>query len=130
MIYLKTYKLTLPGPLPGLNEYINAERGNRYTAASMKVNIQSVIALNIRRQLHGLHIKNPVVMHYSWFEPHRRRDRDNISFARKFIQDALTSCGVLKNDGWKDILWFTDSQFVDKRRPRVEIVIVEVDSKP
>ena len=40
MIYLKTYKLTLPGPLPGLNEYINAERGNRYTAASMKVNIQ------------------------------------------------------------------------------------------
>ena len=60
MIYLKTYKLTLPGPLPGLNEYINAERGNRYTAASMKVNIQSVIALNIRRQLHGLHIKNPL----------------------------------------------------------------------
>lgn len=127
MVDLRIHKLTLPGVYPGLNEYIEAERGNRYSAAGMKKDMQRVIGLCIRAQLGRLHIANPVVMHYAWFEPNRRRDRDNIVFARKFIQDALTGCGVLQNDGWGNILWFTDAVFKDAKRPRVEILIVEVE---
>lgn len=127
MIELKIYKLTLPGSYPGLNEYIEAERSNRYKAAGMKKDMQRVMGLCIRSQLGGLRIENPVVTHYAWYEPSRRRDKDNITFARKIIQDALTSCGVLENDGWKNILWFTDAYFVDAKRPRVEMTIVEVE---
>ena len=127
MIDLRSYKLTLPGVYPGLNEYMEAERSNRYKAAGMKKDMQRVIGLCIRAQLGKLRIANPVVMHYAWFEPNRRRDRDNIVFARKFIQDALTDCGVLQNDGWNNILWFTDTVFKDAKRPRVEILIVEVE---
>ena len=39
------YKLTIPGLLPGLNEYIDAERSHKgkYKAASMKRQAQNVI---------------------------------------------------------------------------------------
>ena len=60
-----------------------------------------------------------------YYMPDRRRDRDNIAAGRKFVQDALVRCKVLQNDGWKEIIGFSDDWAVDKARPRVEIEIVE-----
>lgn len=116
-------QLTIPGRLPGLNEYINAERTNRHKAAKLKRDTQKRIALEIRSQLRGVRFSGPVFMAYAWIEPDRRRDKDNIAFARKFIQDALVHCGVLQNDGWADVAGFTDSFSVDKKNPRIEIRI-------
>ena len=131
------YKLTIPGRLPGLNELIEAERANRYKGAQLKKDAERRICAEIRRQLHGVHIRRPVVMRYLWVEPDRRRDRDNIAAGRKFVQDALVRCKVLQNDGWKEITgfadgWkeitgFADDWAVDKARPRVEIEIVEME---
>ena len=44
------YKLTIPGLLPGLNEYIDAERSHKgkYKAASMKRQAQNVIGYMIQ----------------------------------------------------------------------------------
>lgn len=116
-------KFTTP-TLPGLNEYINAERTNRYKAAKMKRDIEQTIALcapNIK-------LTKPVTIHYKWVEKDRRRDKDNISFAKKFVQDALVKKGVLKNDGWNDIVNSFDAFEVDPKNPRVEIIIKEIDN--
>ena len=123
------YKLTIPGRLPGLNELIEAERANRYKGAQLKKDAERRICAEIRRQLHGVHIRRPVVMRYLWVEPDRRRDRDNITAGRKFVQDALVRCKVLQNDGWKEIIGFSDDWAVDKARPRVEIEIIEMEDK-
>ena len=55
---------------------------------------------------------------------------DNISsFGRKVIQDALVDCGVLKNDGWKNISGFTDMFFVDSQNPRIEVILKEEEEE-
>ena len=67
-------------------------------------------------------------MVYHWYEPNKRRDKDNISsFGRKIIQDALVKAKVLKNDGWGDIIGFEDRFYVDKKNPRIIVEIMEVD---
>ena len=123
------YKLTIPGLLPGLNEYIDAERSHKgkYTAASMKRPAQNVIGYMIRTQLRGVRFTRPVVIRYLWIEPSRRRDKDNIAFAKKFIQDALVETGVLRNDGWSEIEGFTDNFALDPKNPRVEVTIEEME---
>lgn len=45
---------------------------------------------------------------YTWYEPNCRRDLDNIAAAKKFIQDALIEANVLKNDGWKHIMGWSE----------------------
>lgn len=116
-------KLVIPFTLPGLNEYISAERTHRQKAANLKRDTQQAVALVLRRQIKRP-LKEPVVMHYTWYERSQRRDKDNISaFGRKIIQDALVQIKALQNDGWANIKGFTDSFQVDKKNPRVEIEI-------
>lgn len=126
---MKHYKLTIPGLLPGLNEYVDAERGakGKYKAAAMKKQAENVIGYMIKTQLRGVRFTRPVVIHYTWIEPNRRRDKDNIAFAKKFIQDSLVHAGVLQNDGWKHIEHFTDDFAVDPKNPRVEVIIEEFE---
>ena len=78
--------------------------------------------------MRGVKLEKPVFMEYLWVEPNRRRDLDNISsFGRKVIQDALVDTGVLKNDGWKHVVGFSDKFDVDKENPRIEVLIREAD---
>lgn len=121
------YKLIIEGTLPGLNEYIKAERTNRHIAAKLKRDTEDGIMWCIRGQLRNARITTPVRLHYTWYEPNRKRDKDNISsFGRKAIQDALVKAGTLANDGWAEIDGFTDSFEVDKRHPRVEVKIIPI----
>lgn len=122
MTYEK-YKIIIPGTLPGLNDYIDAERSNKYQAAKLKRQTEEMIVMCIWEQMPGVEISEPVHIEYHWYEPNRRRDKDNIAFAKKFIQDALVKAGVLGNDGWQEIVSFEDKFGVDKENPRVEIVI-------
>lgn len=124
------YLLTIPGRLPNLNDYIDAERRNRQAAAKLKREAQEYIGWYIRRDLRGVRFKGPVVMQYTWIEKDRRRDRDNITFGRKFIQDALVQAGVLRDDGWDEIAGFSDDFQVDKNKARVEVRIWEYSGEP
>lgn len=36
------------------------------------------------------------------------------------------SAGVLKDDGWKHVVGFSDRFEVDKENPRIEVIIKEV----
>ena len=122
------YLLTIPGILNNLNDYIAAERTNRHKGAKMKADNGNIVAVAIRQCIRGVRIDKPVFMEYTWVEKNRRRDLDNISsFGRKVIQDALVDTGVLKDDGWKYVVGFSDRFQVDKNNPRIEVLIREVE---
>lgn len=121
-------KLTIRGTLPGLNDFIDANRRNYHAGAKLKKEAQYLVELSAKHCLKRWKATGPVFMHYVWFEPNKRRDKDNISGGgRKIIQDALVSAGYLKNDGWLDIIGFSDEFRVDKKDPRIEVTIEEVD---
>lgn len=122
------YLLVIRARLNNLNDYIGAERTNRYKAAKMKARNESLVKIAIKQQMRGIKIEKPVYMAYRWYEKNRRRDLDNISsFGRKVIQDALVQTHVLQNDGWKEIAGFSDDFFVDADNPRIEVLIREVE---
>lgn len=121
------YLLTIHGTLPNFNDYISAERINRHKGAKMKADSGNIVAVAIRQYMMGVRIDKPVFMEYLWVEPNMRRDKDNISsFGRKVIQDALVNAAVLKGDGWKHVVGFSDRFEVDKENPRIEVRIKEV----
>lgn len=120
----RSMELRIKGRLPGLNEYIAAERTNRYKAAQMKREAEALVLWSAKASIRGK-IPTPCVMHYTWVEPNKKRDMDNISsFGRKVIQDALVKGGYLPGDGWKYIHGFTDSFEVGD--PGVKVVCKEV----
>lgn len=120
-------KLVIYGTLPGLNDFIDANRRNYHAGAKLKKEAQYVVEVSARKSLKRWKATGPVFMHYVWFEPNKKRDKDNISGGgRKIIQDALVSAGYLKNDGWSDIIGFSDEFQVDKKAPRIEVTIEEV----
>ena len=122
------YRLTIPGRMPGLNEYISAERANRYQAAKMKRDWQNIVCHEIRRQLRGVKLRFPVVLAYTFHEPNRRRDHDNVAgFAHKIIQDAMVQMDILEDDGWDEIAGFVDWFVLDKKNPRIEVEILRTD---
>ena len=121
------YLLIIPGTLNNLNDYIAAERANRYRGAKMKADNEKSVVAAVMQCMRGVKIERPVFMEYTWFEKNRRRDLDNISsFGRKVVQDALVSAGVLKDDGWKHVVGFSGRFDVDKANPHIEVRIREV----
>ena len=129
------YKLVLEGTMPNLNDYLKGERitirkNGKFTTKgnAMKQEYQRKVVTAVRSKLRGIHIGNPVKIYYKFYEENRKRDLDNISaFAHKVIQDGLVKGGLLENDGWKNIVGFSDEFFVDKDNPRIEIMIREVE---
>ena len=119
--------LIIEGTLANLNDYTKACRINRYLGAEMKKRMESIVAAHIFQQLHGVRFTEPVILSFRWYEPNRKRDLDNICFAKKFVLDALVNTGVLVNDGWAWVRGFTDDFFIDEDRPRIEVDIEGVE---
>ena len=118
--------LVIEGRLPNLNDYTNACRSNRYVGAKMKEDSERIITAYIQQQLHGVAFKGIVRLEFRWYEPDRKRDLDNICFAKKFILDALVSNGIIETDSWRGVVGFTDEFFIDKENPRIEVEIQKV----
>ena len=116
-------KITIPATLPGLNEYVKANRANAYKGSRVSRDAHYICrlgALPIRGKM--LPKCMPVCR---WYEPNRRRDKDNIAMAKKFILDSLQEMNVLENDGWAQIMGFIDEFYIDKMNPRVEVLLYE-----
>lgn len=118
--------LTIYGRLPGLNEYTAACRSKSFLGASMKKDAEKTIGFYIRTQLKQK-ITGKAWVDFRWYEKDKRRDFDNIAFAKKFIFDALVSNEIITADSWKGVAGFTDNFFVDKDNPRIEVEIQEVE---
>ncbi len=116
--------LTIFGRLPSLNDYIKANRTNRYVGAKFKSDVENDIAKHINIQLKGISFQRPVFIRFHWYEKNCKRDLDNVASAKKYILDALVKCGVLPNDGWSNIYGFSDHFYIDKGNPRIEVEIL------
>ena len=95
--------------LPSLNEYIAAckvQRGRWNKGNQMKQQAQADMIWYLKKLPK---FTNPIRIKFTWVsEKSDRRDLDNISFAKKFILDALQECGRLQNDDRKHVVGFTD----------------------
>lgn len=120
-------KIVIEQELMDLNNYINAERSNRFMASKIKKEQTAIVSNVIKKEMvAGLIIKEehfPLDFEFHWFMKNKRKDKDNIVFAKKFLFDGMIDSGLIANDGWKEIGTFKDVVAVDKEFPRVEIKI-------
>lgn len=110
--------------LPSLNDYVDMCRGNRYEAARYKRDIEAVINIFIRDLPR---FDNPVTIHFHWVEGTKRRDLDNVAFAKKFILDAMVKSGKLKDDNRRFVTAFRDT-FEYGRETKVILTIEEQEA--
>lgn len=121
---MKSLKITIPGRLAGLNEFIAATNHNKMKGAALKKAEQERCQWAMVEAKRKKVYFDTCTVKITWYEPNTRRDMDNISgFGRKVIFDALQTMGILKNDGWKQIKSITEYWAVDKKNPRIEVVL-------
>ena len=75
------------------NEYINAERGNKYRANTIKQNEKNYIIWTVKERYEG---KYPVTLTVRPHFQNKRKDLDN--FRLKGLIDGLVTAGVIHND--------------------------------
>lgn len=119
------------GRLPGANEYINACRANVHVGNDMKKSAQMELKADILNA-HVPRYGNPVEIRMRWHEPksgnHRRRDFDNITFAQKFVLDAMQETHVIANDDLSHVKSVTHEVIPEEKEPfGVEVYIKEVE---
>lgn len=107
--------------LPSLNDYTRWCRGNKYVAAKKKAEIEREIALYLTNMPKW---NNPIKIHFHWIEGNKRRDLDNICFAKKFILDSMVKSNHLKDDNRKCVYAFKDT-FEYGRETKVILEVVE-----
>jgi Holliday junction resolvase RusA-like endonuclease len=117
----------IDGVLPSLNEYLAACGRNPKAGARLKKESMENVNFAIRKDLGGWKASKPLIIHYQFYEPNKRRDHDNVvSFTTKTVQDSLQKCGVIKNDGWSEIENYTHDFEVDTENPRIEVYLEEI----
>lgn len=122
----KMATLIIEGQLYSLNDYTYACRSHMRVGAKMKKDAERKISGYIMQQLKGVAFKKTVRLSFRWYEKNKKRDLDNVCFAKKFILDALVNNGIIIADGWRGVIGFTDEFFVDADNPRIEVDIEEV----
>lgn len=115
-------KLEIPMKLPSLNQYILECRKNKYAGASMKAKIEKDLGYYINTLPK---FEKPVKIHFHWVEGNKRRDLDNVCFAKKFILDSMVKCGKLKDDNRKVVTGFVDT-FSYGKETKVVLEITEI----
>lgn len=103
---MQMIKIEIPMKLPSLNVYINECRKNKFAGAKMKKEIEDDIGYFINKLPR---FKKPIKINFTWVEADKRRDFDNVCFAKKFILDSLQKAGKLENDNRKWVVGFADS---------------------
>lgn len=115
-------ELEIPMKFPSLNQYINECRKNKFAGNKMKQEIENDIMYFINRLPQ---FKKPIQIHFHWIEGNKKRDLDNICFAKKFILDAMVKAGKLKDDNRKCVSGFIDT-FEYGKETKVILKIKEV----
>ena len=109
-----------------MNTYIEAERAHKQKAAKIKEEETHRCATEARlaRLREIPEEMYPVVVHFHWYTKDRRKDADNVMFAKKFILDGMVDAGVIENDSRKYVAFCQDQGIdVDKKKPRVEVSV-------
>ena len=113
--------IVIPKELTDLNTYINAERRHRMQRETNVCIAYLKQAINKGFDIDR--VKYPLQITFKWYAKDRRKDLDNIAYAKKYIMDAMQKVNLIENDGYKQVQRYTDIYLVDKDNPRVEIEI-------
>lgn len=116
--------LRIKGELTDLNNYIRVERSNKFWAAKVKEEETNRIYLECKSQQIPVQKKGCFIV-FQWYSKDHRKDKDNISFAKKFILDGLVLAKVIESDRWDFISGFLDLFYIDAENPRVEVYFGE-----
>lgn len=120
---MNEYRVVIHSRFPSMNEFIGASR-SPYGGNSMKKNSQRTIKIALIEQIGTEQIRKPIKLHYWFYEPNKRRDKDNVAgYFHKVFQDSLVDLGIIKNDAWDYIIGFRDDFGIDREDPRVEVKI-------
>ena len=119
------YSVDIPIKLPSLNDYIRACRANKFLGAQMKKEMESEIGFYIQSLPR---LTSPVRITFQWTEATKRRDLDNICFAKKFILDSMVKFGKLQDDNRRMVTGFTD-EFYYGDDNNVRLIIKEADDE-
>lgn len=121
-------KIFIPHKFTTLNEYISAERRNKYIAAKIKNDETKIVVAYLYKltKLEKVKIDYQAVYKFTWHLKNKKLDPDNVAFARKFLLDGMVLSGLIENDGQKQIKGFTDDFVIDKDEG-VEIIIQGVE---
>lgn len=118
-----TYTVTIPLKLPSLNDYVNACRSHRMAGATLKKKTEA----RILPYLTPLPIfSGPIFIRCHWIDQNARRDIDNVSFAIKFLLDALQTAGKIPNDNRQYVRGLQHSFSVNKAGYAVILEIEEL----
>ena len=120
---MRMQRFEIPQRLSGYNEHEKKRRSNKYAANNDKRRQENVIAWRIRAA-RLQKITAPQWIVYEWHEATRRRDKDNVASAKKFINDALQKTGILPRDDNRYVAGFTD-RFVYDKTDRVIVTLVD-----
>lgn len=111
-------KIEIPYIPPNWNDYINAERTNKYKANNIKQDEKRIMMYLCK----GTKYDGSYPVEIA-FKPHysaQRQDLDN--FRYKGLLDGLVAAGVIENDSLKHVQKITLSPIFDKK----EIVEIEI----
>lgn len=101
----KTFSFQMPLP-PTMNDIIQVARQHKFAANAQKKKWGGITQKAIEKERNGEDISfvdcEPYI-HFSWMFSNKKRDRDNIEAARKFILDGMISAGLLKDDSFDAI---------------------------
>lgn len=123
--HLERVTCEIPIKMPSLNDYIDLCRGNYRYANDVKQNLEAEIGVFIRELPH---FSKPIKIDFCWVEGNRRRDLDNICFAKKFILDSMVKHGKLMDDNRKNVCDFHDHFFYSKEKEfKVILKITEAE---
>ena len=115
-------KLEIPYKFPSFNQYVNECRKNKFAGGNMKRQIENDIMYFINRLPE---FNKPIIINFTWVENTKRRDLDNVCYAKKFILDAMVKAGKLKDDNRNCVTGFTDT-FEYGKESKVVLEIKEV----
>jgi len=118
-------KLIFKTWIPTLNEYINLERRNKYSAAELKRLITGKINMYTKQQT-----KEKLTSCYDldvlWIRTDKMHDPDNVYFGIKFILDGIVSSKVLEGDSRKYIRNINNT-ITQGKYEQVEIIFKDVN---
>ncbi len=107
------------------NEYINAERTNRFRAAKIKKTETETIVLELQYQK-AEPIKYKMDINFKIYAKDKRRDPDSYMFFIKGFLDGMQLAGIIPNDSQNFIGAISqDAIYIDKKNPRIEVHITQ-----
>mgnify|MGYP001564762345 CR=1 FL=1 len=106
-----TQRFFIKGCLPNLNDMLAASRKSRgkWNAFNDMKQAQTLSIVSCIRKAKLKAVARPVSVCFIWGEENKRLDVDNVAAAKKFVLDALVTAGILSNDGWAQVVGFTDN---------------------